>query len=229
MSPYPSLEQVAVFSCGGSYVDFRAEAQLFVGMDRSEDGIVQAGSGVDGLSSVRGFHQLCLRLTVGSIITFRLLIITRVLVQSAVVSSSYSDRQESVRLRLSWSQSLSSRGIQLNELSLRVGAAVPGTDLPDDEWMSRWCGGAWQNQKLGCAREALMRLTVFPLRLSSSNSSSSSRWFEPCSAYMLFGVQLSLVVVLSKCVGARIPSMSGVGRSLNRARMGAIIACFIDE
>ncbi|GJU44897.1 hypothetical protein Tco_1202163 [Tanacetum coccineum] len=30
------------------------------------DAIVQAGSGVDGLSSVRGFHQLCLRLTVGT-------------------------------------------------------------------------------------------------------------------------------------------------------------------
>ncbi|GJT92135.1 hypothetical protein Tco_1080980 [Tanacetum coccineum] len=47
----------------GAYVDFRAEAQLFVGIVRSDDGIVQAGSGVAGLSSVRGFHQLCLKLT----------------------------------------------------------------------------------------------------------------------------------------------------------------------
>ncbi|GJZ13838.1 reverse transcriptase domain-containing protein [Tanacetum coccineum] len=38
-----------------------AEAQLFVGIDKPDDGIVQAGSGVAGLSSVRGFHQLCLR------------------------------------------------------------------------------------------------------------------------------------------------------------------------
>ncbi|GKB72653.1 hypothetical protein Tco_0934065 [Tanacetum coccineum] len=50
----------------GAYVDFRAEAQLFVGMDRSDDGIVQAGSRVDDLSSVR------------------------------VVSNPYSDRQDSV-------------------------------------------------------------------------------------------------------------------------------------
>ncbi|GKB10658.1 hypothetical protein Tco_0844581 [Tanacetum coccineum] len=53
------------FSGGGAYVDFRAEAQLFVGIIRSDDGIVQAGSGVAGLSSVRSFHQLCLKLTVG--------------------------------------------------------------------------------------------------------------------------------------------------------------------
>ncbi|GJX74895.1 putative ribonuclease H-like domain-containing protein [Tanacetum coccineum] len=47
---------------GPSRILWEEEAQLFVGMDRSEDGIVQAGSGVDGLSSVRGFHQLCLSL-----------------------------------------------------------------------------------------------------------------------------------------------------------------------
>ncbi|GKD88598.1 hypothetical protein Tco_1364105, partial [Tanacetum coccineum] len=42
------------FSYGGAYVDFKAEAQFFVGIVRSDDRIVQAGSRVDGLSSVRG-------------------------------------------------------------------------------------------------------------------------------------------------------------------------------
>ncbi|GJT92943.1 hypothetical protein Tco_1081788 [Tanacetum coccineum] len=32
-----------------AYVDFKAEAQLFVGIDRSDERIVQAGSGVAGL------------------------------------------------------------------------------------------------------------------------------------------------------------------------------------
>ncbi|GJT13880.1 hypothetical protein Tco_0860922 [Tanacetum coccineum] len=65
MSSISPFEQVRVSSCGGAYVNFRAEAQLFVGIDRSDDGMVQAGSGEAGRSLVRGFHQLCLKLTIG--------------------------------------------------------------------------------------------------------------------------------------------------------------------
>ncbi|GKG52371.1 hypothetical protein Tco_0547246, partial [Tanacetum coccineum] len=45
-------------------VDFRAEAQLFIGTVRSDDGIDQAGSGVAGRSSVIGLNELCLQVSV---------------------------------------------------------------------------------------------------------------------------------------------------------------------
>ncbi|GJY97522.1 hypothetical protein Tco_0514432, partial [Tanacetum coccineum] len=38
-------------------VDFRVEAQLFVGTVRSDDGMDQASSGVAGRSSVRGIGE----------------------------------------------------------------------------------------------------------------------------------------------------------------------------
>ncbi|GJW09528.1 hypothetical protein Tco_1575355 [Tanacetum coccineum] len=46
------------FSAGGSYVETITEAQLFSTSDILEEGMVQAGLGVAGLSSVgSGFHQ----------------------------------------------------------------------------------------------------------------------------------------------------------------------------
>ncbi|GJS68493.1 hypothetical protein Tco_0683058 [Tanacetum coccineum] len=41
----------------GAYVDFRVEAQLFVGIVRSDDGIFQAGSGVAVVSYPYKDHQ----------------------------------------------------------------------------------------------------------------------------------------------------------------------------
>nr|GEU99299.1 retrovirus-related Pol polyprotein from transposon TNT 1-94 [Tanacetum cinerariifolium] len=52
-------------SGGGEYLDAKADAQLFVGTGTSDDGIDQAGSGVAGRSSSRGFHQSCRKFTLG--------------------------------------------------------------------------------------------------------------------------------------------------------------------
>ncbi|GJZ70950.1 hypothetical protein Tco_0634801, partial [Tanacetum coccineum] len=47
-------------------VDARADAQLFIGTGRLDDGMDQAGSGVAGLSSSEsGFHQSCFKFTLG--------------------------------------------------------------------------------------------------------------------------------------------------------------------
>ncbi|GKD76126.1 hypothetical protein Tco_1334408 [Tanacetum coccineum] len=47
----------SMFSAGGSYVDAKVVAQLFSTSDALEDGMIQAGSGVVGLSSTgSGFH-----------------------------------------------------------------------------------------------------------------------------------------------------------------------------
>ncbi|GKB65644.1 hypothetical protein Tco_0921830 [Tanacetum coccineum] len=51
-------------------VDFRAEAQLFVGTVRSDDGMDQAGSGVVWFGLCERLPQLCLKFTVGIMITF---------------------------------------------------------------------------------------------------------------------------------------------------------------
>ncbi|GJX18996.1 hypothetical protein Tco_0221673 [Tanacetum coccineum] len=60
---YVGMKDFENFICRAFQVDFRAEAQLFVGTVRSDDGIDQAGSGVagigetDGLSLVSVFVQ----------------------------------------------------------------------------------------------------------------------------------------------------------------------------
>nr|GFD14391.1 hypothetical protein [Tanacetum cinerariifolium] len=46
-------------------LDARFDAQLFIGMGTSDNRIDQAGSGVAGRSSLRGFHQSCLKFTLG--------------------------------------------------------------------------------------------------------------------------------------------------------------------
>ncbi|GJU50266.1 hypothetical protein Tco_1219821 [Tanacetum coccineum] len=106
------------------------------GLWESDDGIVQAGSGVAGLSSVRGFHQFCLKLTR----SIRNLLIE---VLIAVV------RRCHARYAL---MQLSLRNLELQCLL---------TDLPD-EWMRPEVveEELEQSQRLQLCQKLLMRLMV---------------------------------------------------------------------
>nr|GEW55786.1 hypothetical protein [Tanacetum cinerariifolium] len=62
---YIRMKDFDDFKCRAFQLDARADAQLFVGTGTSDDGINQTGSGVAGHSSSRGFHQSCLKFTLG--------------------------------------------------------------------------------------------------------------------------------------------------------------------
>nr|GEW03720.1 hypothetical protein [Tanacetum cinerariifolium] len=53
------------FKCKAFQLDARADAQLFIGMGTSDNGIDQVASVVAGRSSSRGFHQSCHKFTLG--------------------------------------------------------------------------------------------------------------------------------------------------------------------
>ncbi|GJW00202.1 hypothetical protein Tco_1555453 [Tanacetum coccineum] len=130
----------------------RAEAQLFVGIVRSDDGIVHAGSGVDGLSSVRDPSGL-------------LFVIEGLIWVSVVVHAEYA--ADVAVFEELW-------GCQccLTDLLTKWGGGMRWR-----LWRGAWARIRHPKQKLGMCQKLLMRLTGWRRRWCREEEASQGEGF----------------------------------------------------